>query len=351
MRNKIACAVSDVLSEPVLHKSVKTWYKRAGEEIQESIAAPDEDGTVHISVSCRRLDSIECFLSHDGMEGSVSLQHSGVRDCDAQAAHEYVQPFIAWLADQQKSPACMRRGAAIFHFSTNQQKTDDYWLLLNREYIGAGLQGAVMLYLERSFADSLSNSENRALWFNRAVETLGLGKEVVAKIKQKKITFQAQAPWNVEVREEDRTPERNPLWITIFSFDTWHALEATGTKYFKATKDKVVSIDLMADMLLPAYRSLLPSIPRQYEGWELGAFGWPSYEVRKWLKNKDNPRPPGRIPIGSAWEGGENDGFSYSVSVVETPEGPCIELGSDNATHEKLQSLSKYFEGLEFHPV
>jgi hypothetical protein len=61
MRNKIACAVSDVLSEPVLHKSVKTWYKRAGEEIQESIAAPDEDGTVHISVSCRRLDSIECF--------------------------------------------------------------------------------------------------------------------------------------------------------------------------------------------------------------------------------------------------------------------------------------------------
>jgi len=108
----------------------------------------------------------------------------------------------------------------IFRLSTNDQKTEDYWLFLNREHRGAGLRGDVMLYLERNFANSISTFEKRSKWFTKAIEALGLGQKVFSQQKEKKITFQAEEPWEVEVREEDANPEGNPSWIAIFSFDS-----------------------------------------------------------------------------------------------------------------------------------
>jgi len=114
---------------------------------------------------------------------------------------------------------------------------------------------------------------------------------------------------------------------------------------------QLVAVEVRVEVVLDLYHQMLPSLPAGYEGWKLELFGHPTEGTQDWFAGNLEARPAGRIPLGWGWQGDENTGFSYSVSIVETDDGPCIELGAEGASIEQLKTCTRYFKGLKFGPV
>jgi hypothetical protein len=262
--------------------------------------------------------------------------------------------FIQWAVENSSGDNIDRLvvgyGIAIEAIGHKAKEDYSYFLHWDRFPGQQGSHRCAMASVQEGSRIANSTTD-RAVFFQEFIDKLGVGGLITIAVLPDQIQFNANPPWHVYPSPNEPFVPRYPSHIRIFPFHDATSLRENASKLLRHASHPVVAMTLLTESHMPSHNRICETIPAEYEGWEMNCFGCPSDQLQGWFAGDLQARPPGRIPIGRGWEGDSNHGFAYSVSVVETPNGPCIELGSDNATHERLQTLSKYFEGLEFHPL
>jgi hypothetical protein len=350
MHNTVICARSSPQSEKVLNEMAGSWHLRGGKSVKDALAQPDEE-TVLMITYCIRPDQVHCLTTRGIFDPSCYSTHERHGTESALNSLSATQAFFNWVASHSTNEGIS--WTAIYYIVVNADSDLPFGDYIYR-FFWSRHPGGTGRALGLGFRDKsrfTATPQQRASFIQDVVKELGLGQYIDVQVENDKFTLGARGPWHVSPLPTDFPPDRNPSDIKIFPFDDAHELQESAKKLLRKDAGQVVSTSFNVEARMPVHNRLCETIPPEYRGFEMSAFGVPSEPLQAWFAGDLNARPPGRIPIGRGWEGDPNLGFAYSVSVVETPHGPCIELGSDNTTHERLQTLSKYFEGLEFFPL
>jgi hypothetical protein len=349
----VICVQSRPLEALNLHGLATNWHHRAGDSERDALIAPDQETVLMISY-CLRPDEVHCLTTIGIFTPNCGLAHEQHGDYTAAEALTSSEIFLDWVA-QHASSGSIDSFALEIGFakdSIERVRSVDYsfsfyWQKTTNE---AGSHRGVMARISKESA-AFSKRVQRAKFYEHFVDTLGLRNFVHVFLLGDSIKFLDKSPWHVDPLHTDLHSPCEPYYIRVFPFHEISSIRESAAKLLLAFPDKVSSMTFSVEWGMAAHNRLCGTFPAEYVGWQMNCFGAPSEALQAWFRGDLKARPPGRIPIGRGWEGDPNLGFAYSVSVVETPDGPCIELGSDNATHERLQMLSKYFEGLEFFPL
>lgn len=355
MKSSVISVRSRLVDEKTLQIHAVTWSARVANG-NRTVLAEAEDDFVTQTLFCKRPDEIVGLTAFQTFTPRCDLEYNCTGSISPAAAMSTARPMLDWLHRRQSAVVAIRRFTFAFEFDSEmddgRHKPGDssvylHWLPhhpANESEIG------VDVTIERTRGNDI---KARCEWFALALEGLGLSPDIrVRLVEGRRLIIESQPPWEVTAQSTDSTPEKNATAILIAPFDSLESLEARATQFMGRITDRVVSF--MTFLEVPAlndYNRLTREIPAECEGWKVWVHGFPAEATLSWLSGNLIARPRGRIPLGRGWEGDPYAGFSYSVSVVETREGPCIELGSARASVEQLQSLCKYFEGLEFQPV
>jgi hypothetical protein len=336
---------------PLLDYAAK-WHLRGGESVRDALIEPDQETVLMISY-CLRPDEYHCFTTTEIFTPTIGADHEARGTFTGPDAFAYASRFFSWLQEHESARELEGWGA-VFYLAESQERLENgdttafqlQWSKARREN-GSGR--ALRLQVGKK-SSLVSDRQKRAQFFDGCLDTLGLQEYIAITMQEERLVFNSKEPWGV-FPEGDEYPREDPYMMEVFPLDGVSELASCAYKLLAATQHKVIRIALIVESLMEVHNRICETIPPAYRGWEMNSFGAPSESLQAWFAGDLKARPPGRIPIGRGWEGDPNLGFSYSVCVVETPDGPCIELGSDTATHDHLRSLSKYFEGLKFHPI
>jgi hypothetical protein len=353
MRNRIVCIRSTELSELALQSAAANWHTRGRESVKNALADPDEE-TVMMTSYCVRPDSIHCLTARGIFSPTCELDHEERARVPGTDALKRSQRFFDWVASNAGADG-IEAWAEVYYLAADPESEringDHVFRFFWRGHSGEnGSHRAVSAGLEMD-SPLAATPAQRAAFFEEVLRTLSLQGSLGVTVRSGKVEFSAKAPWHVYPLPTDFPGHRDPFDMRIYPFNDSVELQRCAAKLLSATNHKVVAMNLMVDAPMAVHNRLCESFPADYQGFEMSAFGCPSDALQAWFAGDIKSRPPGRIPVGRGWEGDPNKGFSYSVSVVETPDGPCIELGSDTATHQQLMACSKYFDGLLFKPV
>lgn len=339
MQAEYSCIRSRPLDASRLHDLAGNWHKRGESSIRDALVEPDQE-TVLTTSFCVRPDEVHCLTTVGIFTPSGYLNHTAQGELTGAEAFHHASKFFAWVHEHE-STGELDRWAAIFYMAESQEALDNFdnkafhleWKKARR---ANGSGRALRLRIGQN-SPLTREKEERARFFEKCLQTLSLQEFIAIEIQKERLVFTAKIPWGV-FPHGDEYPKGDPMIMDIFPFEDVESLAEGASKLLGATQHKVFRIVLMVESLLGVHNRICHTLPVEYKGWQMNCFGAPSEALQAWFAGDLNARPPGRIPIGRGWEGDPYLGFPYSVSVVETPDGPCIELGSDNATHEQLKA-------------